>query len=131
MRSDTPEHTIRQLLATFTDFNADIDTLTSFMTPDYRQLVDGRDMALKDFRDHALALRSRFRKLDIDIQHLVCQNDTVATIHLVRATHPCGKQTLVKVIAFFKFREGRICLVDELTHILEGTEADKTLGSLQ
>lgn len=28
----------------FTDFGSDLVGLTAFMTPDYRQLVDGREM---------------------------------------------------------------------------------------
>jgi len=33
------------------------------------------------------------------------------------------------VIAYYQFREHRIRLVDELTHLLEGSAQDRDLGS--
>ena len=125
------ERTIRQMFATFTDFTSDISELSNFMTTDYRQFVDGQEMTLDDFRTHTTALRSGLRKLDISIQHILCDGDSAATVHFARATRHSGEHSLIKVIAFYRFRGARICLVDELTHVIEGHHEDKALGSLQ
>lgn len=119
------------MFAMFADFESDLDAVTAFMTPDYRQLVDGREMTLADFRAHALALREGLSSLDIEILHLVCEKDRAATVHLASATRLCGARSVIRVVAFYRFREGRICLVDELTRVQEGHEADGALGSLQ
>lgn len=130
MSSTHHEQIIREMFTTFTDFGSTPDKLLDFMTPDYRQFVDGREMTLDDFRVHTHALRNALGALEIDIQHVVCEDDKAATVHVARATRRSGEQSLIKVVAFYQFREGRICLVDELTHVLEGSGTDRALGSL-
>ncbi|WP_408873042.1 nuclear transport factor 2 family protein [Gluconobacter roseus] len=125
------EKIIRDMFAMFTDFGSDLDALTAFMTPDYRQLVDGREMSLADFRAHALALREGLSSLEIEILHLVCEADRAATVHLASATRPSGARSVIRVVAFYQFRDGRLCLVDELTHVQKGHDGDDALGSLQ
>ncbi|GEM15601.1 nuclear transport factor 2 family protein [Gluconobacter oxydans] len=126
-----PEKIIRDMFAMFTDFRSDLDGLTAFMTPDYRQLVDGREMNLADFRAHALALREGLSSLEIEILHLVCEADRAATVHLASATRPSGARSVIRVVAFYQFRGGRLCLVDELTRVQQGHDGDDALGSLQ
>ena len=126
-----PEKIIRDMFAMFADFGSDLDALTAFMTPDYRQLVDGREMTLADFRAHALALREGLSSLEIEILHLVCEADRAATVHLASATRPCGARSVIRVVAFYQFRDGRLCLVDELTRVQQGHDGDDALGSLQ
>ena len=131
MSSTHHEQIIREMFATFTDFSSTPDKLLDFITPDYRQSVDGREMTLSDFQAHTHALRNTLDALEIDIQHVVCEGDKAATVHVACATRRSGKQSLIKVIAFYQFRKGRICLVDELTHLLKGSEKDQALGALQ
>ncbi|WP_231490308.1 nuclear transport factor 2 family protein [Gluconobacter roseus] len=119
------------MFAMFTDFGSDLDALTASMTPDYRQLVDGREMSLADFRAHALALREGLSSLEIEILHLVCERDRAATVHLASATRPSGARSVIRVVAFYQFRDGRLCLVDELTRVQQGHEGDGALGRLQ
>ncbi|AAW60101.1 nuclear transport factor 2 family protein [Gluconobacter oxydans] len=126
-----PEKIIRDMFTMFADFGSDLDALTAFMTPDYRQLVDGREMTLANFRAHALALREGLSSLEIDILHLVCEADRAATVHLASATRPSGARSVIRVVAFYQFRGGRLCLVDELTRVQQGHDGDDALGSLQ
>ncbi|KAA8386393.1 nuclear transport factor 2 family protein [Acetobacter sp. DmW_136] len=83
------------------------------------------------FQTHTRALRANLSRLEIDIQHIVCEGNKAATVHVARITHLSGEESLIKVVAFYQFREGRICLVDELTHLLKGNEKDQNLGALQ
>ncbi|NHN92771.1 nuclear transport factor 2 family protein [Acetobacter sicerae] len=131
MSSTHHEQIIREMFATFTDFGSTPDRLLDFMTSDYRQYVDGHEMTLGDFQAHTHALRNTLGALEIDIQHIVCEGDKAATVHVARATRRSGEQSLIKVVAFYQFRDGRICLVDELTHVLEGSGSDQALGALQ
>lgn len=125
------EQTIREMFATFTDFGTGLDQILNFLTPDYRQYVDGREMTLDDFQAHTQALRNTLDTLEINIQHIVCAEEKAATVHVARAIHHSGEQSLIKVVAFYQFRDGRICLVDELTHLQTGSEKDQMLGAIQ
>ncbi|MFT8930822.1 MAG: nuclear transport factor 2 family protein [Acetobacter syzygii] len=125
------ERILREMFAIFTDFTAPIEKVLAFMTPDYRQCVDGREMALIDFQTHTLALRNALWSLSIDIQQIVCEGNKAATVHVAHATRRSGAESLIKVVAFYYFREGRICMVDELTHVLQGHGSDQGLGGLQ
>ncbi|KXV32665.1 hypothetical protein AD940_16740 [Gluconobacter thailandicus] len=131
MPAQSPEQIIRQMFEVFTDFSSDPATLTEFMTPDYRQFVDGREMTLAEFLEHAVALRNALQRLEIDIQQIVCQGNQAATVHIARATRLSGEKSQIKVIAFYQFNNGRLCLVDELTHVLSGQDDDKALGSVR
>ncbi|KXV37134.1 hypothetical protein AD942_03190 [Gluconobacter japonicus] len=131
MSDFNPEQIIRKIFAAFTDFSSDPAALSAFMTPDYRQFVDGREMTLDEFQNHAMSLRRLLKMLEIDIQQIVCQGNQAATVHIARATRLSGKQSQIKVIAFYQFNNGRLCLVDELTHVLNGHDGDKSLGSVQ
>ncbi|ARW11619.1 nuclear transport factor 2 family protein [Acetobacter ascendens] len=125
------EQIIRDMFATFTDFDTDIDALLAFMTPDYRQCVDGHEMTLSAFQTHTHALRANLSRLEINIQRIICEGNKAATVHVARVTRRSGEESLIKVVAFYQFREGRICLVDELTHLVKGSEKDQDLGALQ
>ncbi|MFT8719934.1 nuclear transport factor 2 family protein [Acetobacter sp.] len=127
----THEEIIQEMFAIFTDFDSTPDKLLDFMTPDYRQFVDGNEMTLSNFLAHTHALRNTLKALEIDIQHVVCEGDKAATVHVARATHLSGELSRIKVVAFYQFRNGRICLVDELTHLLKGSKKDQMLGALQ
>ncbi|MFT9016959.1 nuclear transport factor 2 family protein [Acetobacter malorum] len=131
MAAPASEQIIRQMFATFTDFSTSLDQLKAFLTSDYQQIVDGRTLTLDDFLTHARALREALQSLEITVERIICQEDMAATVHVARATRLSGHISTIKVIAFFQLREGRIALVDELTHVLEGNSEDKTLGSLQ
>lgn len=130
MPAQTTEHVIRTMFSVFTDFSLGTDQLKRFLTPDYLQKVDGRTLMLEDFLTHATALRRTLKALEITIEQIVCQQNSAATVHIARAEHPSGRISHIKVIAFFKIRDGRIALVDELTRVLEGSTEDETLGSL-
>ncbi|MDQ2080966.1 nuclear transport factor 2 family protein [Xanthobacteraceae bacterium Astr-EGSB] len=123
------EDLIRQMLAEFTNFDAPVARLRALVTPDYRQKVDGRELDLAAFLDHALALRSALTRLHIDIEHIVSDGVAAATVHVARATKRSGERVEMKVVAFYLFRDGRVSLVDELSHLVHGREADETLGS--
>lgn len=131
MSSISHEQIIRAMFATFTDFSSSPDKLFAFMAPNYRQFVDGHEMTLADFQAHTHTLRNTLSALEINIQHIVCEGDKAATVHVARATRLSGTQSRIKVVAFYQFQNGRICLVDELTHLLDGHETDQALGALQ
>jgi len=57
------------------------------------------------------------------------QGDSVLTHHRVRVEKRDGARSLIKVLAHFTVRDGKICACDELTQLLEGEYDDRDLGS--
>lgn len=125
------EQLVRQVFETLSDFNRPAEDMLCFFTEDYKQLVDGKELGLDDFIVHIKALRQKLKALDIDIQHIVTSPDAAATVHIAHVTRDSGEKSHIKVVAFYSFRDGKIAFVDELTHLLEGAESDKKLGSIQ
>lgn len=120
---------IKELLATFCDFSANIEDVTRFFTPDYQQKVDGEVIDLVAFIDHVHALRTKLVSLDIDVQRIVSDGMSAATVHVARATKRDGDVAIVKVVAFYQFDGDRVASIDEATHVLEGSTSDRQLGS--
>lgn len=125
------EQLIRQMFERLTDFNRPAEEMLGLFTADYRQLVDGKELNLNDFLIHIKALRTKLSALEIKILHIVTSSDAAATIHIAKATRISGETSLIKVVAYYGIKDGKIAFVDELTHLLEGGEADKALGSTQ
>lgn len=80
------EQVIQDMFAAFTNFDADPNALFAFMTPDYRQCVDGHEMTLSAFQTHTRALRANLSRLEIDIQHIVCEGNKAATVHVLHTS---------------------------------------------
>jgi ketosteroid isomerase-like protein len=93
------------------------------------QNVDGESLCFNGFIEHARALKTSLRHDCATIERLVVDGHTIADIHLIDAEKTNGDKIRVKVIAFFTVKDGKIVRVDELTHLLEGDEADRDLGS--
>ena len=84
---------------------------------------------LKAFLQHAATLRDTLIKADIRFEKIVTNGNTIADIHFMHAQKKNGDSVHIKVIAFYTLRDGRICQVEELTHLVEGTAQDRDLGS--
>jgi len=120
---------IEGAIASLLDPQQDADHLTRYFAPDYTQEVDGKRLTFAGFIDHARALKASLRCGHATIERLVVSGDTIADIHVVEADKKNGDAIRVKVIAFFTVRDGKIVGVDELTHLLDGSDADRDMGS--
>ncbi len=106
-----------------------VDELRHYFSEDYVQWVDGVELDFMQFLQHASVLKQTLRSADIVIKRFVCQGDSVADIHDVYAIKHSGELIITRVIAFYIFRDGKICSVEEMTHLLSGSEQDRNLGS--
>lgn len=131
MTSEQAHGLIFDMLDAFIDFGRPVEDLAAFLTPDFRQLADGETFDLEGFVDHVRALRSVLAKLDIEIEHFVSDGVSAATVHVAHMVRKSGETGQVKVVAFYKFRDGRLCMVDELTRPLQQGRGDEYLGSIR
>jgi ketosteroid isomerase-like protein len=120
---------IENAVASLLDPRQDAESLSRYFAPDYVQDVDGKRLDFNGFIDHARTLKKSLRRGRATIENIIADGSTIADIHVIDAEMTNGDTIQVKVIAFFTVRDGKIVRVDELTHLLRGTDEDRDLGS--
>lgn len=103
--------------------------IAELFSEDYRQQVDGKVLDYAQFIQHMALLKQLTRSMTLDIIAVAGQGEAVLTHHQVRVEKRDGGRSLVKVLAHFTVRDGKICACDELTQLLEGEHGDRDLGS--
>jgi len=129
LSKDAARTLIENAVTSLLDPRQDAAALSQFFASDYVQEVDGKRLDFEGFIDHARVLKTRLRRGSATIQSLIVDGDTIADIHVIDAEKTDGAHLRTKVIAFFTVRDGKIVSVDELTHLLDGAEEDRDLGS--
>ncbi|OSQ38883.1 nuclear transport factor 2 family protein [Thalassospira mesophila] len=120
---------LHRLFAALADPATSLEELAGFFTSDYVQIVDGETLNLAGFLDHAATLRCTLDAVDVDFENIVASDNTIADIHIVTAHKKDGSQITIKVIAFYTLRDGKISRIEELTHLISGSTADRDIGS--
>src|SRR5437773_2114322 len=118
-----------RMFAAFTNPATKPEVYAELLTPDYMQCVDGKQLDYAGFLNHSQALQASLASSSVQFQHVVTDGISAATVHIADAVKTNGERIRIKVIAYYQFRGNRISFVDELTHLLEGTEQDRDLGS--
>ncbi|CAI0865660.1 nuclear transport factor 2 family protein [Serratia ficaria] len=103
--------------------------IAEFFSADYRQRVDGHTLDYAQFVRHMALLKQQTRSMALEVIAAAAQGDAVLTHHRVRVEKRDGTRSLVRVLAHFTVRDGRIRACDELTELLEGAHGDRDLGS--
>lgn len=103
--------------------------IAELFSEDYRQQVDGKALDYAQFMQHMALLKQLARSMALEIIAVAGQGEAVLTHHQVRVEKRDGGRSLVKVLAHFTVRNGKICACDELTQLLEGEHGDRDLGS--
>lgn len=129
MTQDEVHDLLRRLFAAFTDPATKPEDFAELLTPDYVQRVDGKELDYAGFLHHSAALQASIASGSVSFEHIVTDGASAATVHVADAVKNDGERIRLKVIAYYQFRGNRISLVDELTHLLEGTAQDRDLGS--
>lgn len=105
------------------------EAAAKYMTPDYVQLVDGEVLDFEGFVNHLKVLQDNLRDVNFTFETVVASENTISDIHIVDAVKNDGSAFRTKVIAFYHMRDGMIQRIDELTHLIEGGEDDRDMGS--
>ena len=129
MTQDEAHGLLRRMFAAFTNPAATAEDFAGLLTPDYIQRVDGEQLDYAGFLEHHKALQKSVASGSVRFEHVVTDGASAATVHIAEAVKVSGERIRLKVIAYYQFRDGRICMVDELTRMLEGGAEDRDLGS--
>ena len=119
---------LEKVFANMFDPQAAAESLSEFFATDYVQDADGARLDFNGFIDHARVLKNTFRSGHVRFEEILVDGPKIADVHIVEATKANGDTIRVKVIAVYTLEKGKIVRVDELTHLLEGAEADRDIG---
>lgn len=129
MTRDEVHDLLQRMFDAFTNPNTKPEQFAELMTSDYIQRVDGKQLDFAGFLSHSETLQKSLVSSSVTFEHIVTDGVSAATVHVAEAVKVNGERIRLKVIAYYQFRGNRISLVDELTHLLEGTAQDRDLGS--
>ncbi len=107
----------------------DPQAIDHYFSTTYVQHVDGKTLDFHAFRQHIKTLKDHMSSIVVDFQTLAQENDVVFSNHIVDGTTKEGRKGQVRVIAEFRFSDDKIVFCSELTHMIEGDEKDRDLGS--
>ena len=113
----------------FENPDSDIDSIGKYFSKDYIQHVDGKTLNFEAFIKHIQTLKSKVKNVHIEFLELIADGNKACSVHIASAQKKEGHLVEAKVIAFFELKDGKIVLVDELTHLIVGESSDKEIGS--
>lgn len=121
---------LRQMFKQMNNPKLDLADVEETHAKSYIQHVDGKTLNYDDYVAHHIKLKQTVSDIQVEFDHMVAKGNKVATVHRARATKKDGSVIKVKVNALFEFNDdGKLILCDELTHLIEGDEDDRDLGS--
>lgn len=98
--------------------------------PDYRQRTDGRWDDREAFTAHIAHLRTVVTGGSVQVLEELVQGDRYADRHIVDVTKTDGSTVRMEVYLFGEFAsDGRFRRIEETTLLLQGSDADRNLGS--
>jgi hypothetical protein len=102
---------------------------TKYMSTDYVEHIDGKVFDFKQWLHHMKGLKVLMKSYTLTFDEIVAEKDQLATSYVVHAVKKDGSQLDIRIIAIFKIKDGKMIYCDELTHVIHGGSADKTIGS--
>ncbi|BAU74690.1 nuclear transport factor 2 family protein [Metapseudomonas furukawaii] len=107
----------------------DPEKVADYLDPDYQQRVDGVLLDYQGFIAHMHRQKEAIARVEVEFLCLVAEGNVVFSNHQVHALTRDGRRVVVKVIAQFELKQGRLLRCDELTRLVSGTQEDEDLGS--
>jgi hypothetical protein len=109
---------------------ADEKVIANFFHPEYKQYVDGVELNYSDFVQHMIAQKGVIRNAVVNFRNIVAEDELVFTNHEVVATKNDGSIIKAHILAEFTIADGKIIRCDELTHVIQGSDEDRNIGSM-
>lgn len=103
--------------------------IEKFFSKDYVQYADGKKLNYQEFVKHMHMLKKSLKYLKVNIKSIAQDNDVIFTNHLIYGETKDKKMFSVEVIAEFRIKDEKIYYCNELTHMIEGDDEDRDLGS--
>ncbi|MEV6674725.1 nuclear transport factor 2 family protein [Streptomyces sp. NPDC051162] len=124
-----------RIAAALTDLilNTDItveEAADRHFAPDYRQRTDGQWADRAGFIEHIAHVRTLVAEGSVEVHDELCDGTKYADRHTVNITKKDGSTVLTEVYVFADLApDGRFSRIEETTLMLQGSEADRNIGS--
>ncbi|MEU5538163.1 nuclear transport factor 2 family protein [Streptomyces sp. NPDC020362] len=114
-------------------FNKDLtvqEAADRHFTPEYRQRTDGRWDDRAEFIEHITHVRSLVADGHVAVHDELYDGSTYADRHTVYITKKDGSTVTMEVYVFADLApDGRFSRIEETTLMLQGSDADRAIGS--
>ena len=117
---------MQQLL---TDLFAGKRAPAEIFSADYQQHTDGNTLDYEGFVRHLDHVRAQVSRIAFRVEQACCTPRLLADRHIVTVTKTNGQISEIEVYMFARLRDGKIWRIDEVTRVLKGDHADKSLAS--
>lgn len=108
------------------------EVINRYFSPDYRQRTNGRWDNREEFVAHARKLREIVASAHVDVLDELRDGNRYADRHVVHVLKRDGSSVVQEVYLFAQVDEcGRFVRVEESTIMVEGAEADRSIGSVK
>jgi hypothetical protein len=99
-------------------------------TPDYRQRTDGTWSDRAEFAEHISHLRAVIAGGNVEVREELADGSVYAERHVIELVKSDGSVARTEVYVFGeRAPDGRFARIEETTLLLEGSEADRNLGT--
>lgn len=109
-------------------FAGTLDPAEIFST-DYQQHTDGNTLNFSEFVRHLDHVRAQIERITFRVEQACCTPHLLADRHIVTVSKTNGQTSEIEVYMFARLREGKIWRIDEVTRVIKGDHADKSLAS--
>lgn len=96
---------------------------------DYQQHTDGNTLDYEGFIQHLNHVRAQVSRIAFRVEQACCTPHMLADRHRVTITKTNGQTSDIEVYMFARLRDGKIWRIDEVTRVIKGDHADKSLAS--
>ncbi len=103
--------------------------IEKFFSKDYVQYADGKKLNYHEFIKHMHTLKKSLTYLKVSMKSIAQENDIIFTNHLISGETKDKKTFSGEVIAEFRISNNQIYYCNELTHMIEGEDENRDLGS--
>ncbi|ROS01770.1 SnoaL-like protein [Sinobacterium caligoides] len=120
-------HYLRQTFGTF--FN-NPEAMESELSDDFVQVFGGKINSRADFLAHVSVLQQSLTGAKIRFEDVSIDKDgVISEIHTIALNKKDGSEAVLRFLAFYYFKDGKLSKVDELSAVVQGSSEDRDLGS--
>lgn len=103
--------------------------IQEYFSAEYIQEVDGKKLDYTQFCKHVSLQKETISTMTFDFQTMIVEDNILFSNHVVHGTTKDGRSGTIRVIAEFHFKGQKLIYCNELTHMINGDEKDRDLGS--
>ncbi|BAJ04250.1 hypothetical protein SVI_4279 [Shewanella violacea DSS12] len=120
----------RFLKQTFEIFLNNPSELDRLLSDDFVQVFAGGTNNRDKFLAHSTVLTESLLGAKINFEDVNVDNDgVISEIHTIALTKKDGSEAVLRFLAFYYFKDGKLTKVDELNTLVKGSSEDSDLGS--